>query len=454
MNALMTCWAGLADWLLTFALHSTVALALALLVTLALRRRALPLQELLLRLALVLPLPSSLLQHTCQWSLLALPLPSVASVELSFPGWEWWAHAQPGHEPGAVLPTAAGMAATPVPAIAAVDTDLRPWFAWLAVGLALAGVCGLARSYQRLRNLLADREPEQDRRVLGLAAELAQQAGFRQTPQLSRSLRLPTPVAMGWWRPEICLPLAAAGLDEACLRALLAHELAHLRRADPLWLGLKALLQALFPWQPLWTVWHRRWSLLSELQCDAAAVHHTSPTAVARCLLEVAGWLQPGRQPLPLASGMAARPSTLRIRVEAALAAGRPWPWPRGWRPLATLASLSALVLGVPSVGGDRQLPAARLPGGDTVAVSLPVAPSVLAPQPTSAATATRAGAATEAASVQAECAALAAEVAALRRAYAGRRADPKIERALVLLSQRLLVLEQLQARLEAALQR
>jgi Zn-dependent protease with chaperone function len=434
MNALMTCWAGPTDWLLTFALHSTVALALALLVAVALRRRALPLQELLLRLALVLPLPSSLLQHACQWSLVSWPLPSVAAVDLSLLGLEWWTPGQPGPEPGVVSSAVAELAATPAGAVVATGSDLRPWLAWMTVGLALAGLGGLGRSYQRLRRLLADREPEQDRRVLGLAAELAQQAGFRQTPQLSRSLRLSTPVAMGWWRPEICLPLAAAGLDEACLRALLAHELAHLRRADPLWLGLKALLQALFPWQPLWTVWHRRWSLLSELQCDAAAVHHTSPTAVARCLLEVASWLQPGRQPLPLASGMAARPSTLRIRVEAALAAGQPWPWPRGLRPSATLASLSALVLGVPSVQGDRP----------------PALPSPVS----AAAVATTVSPRAEVLAVQAEHAALVAEVAALQRAYAGRRPDPKIERALVLLSQRLLVLEQLQVRLEAALQR
>jgi len=449
MNAL----AHVADWLLTFALHSSVALSVALLVACAMRQRALPFQELLLRLALLLPLPSSLLQCACQWSPVAFSMPVVVGVDLPLPRWHW---SEPNHAAsGAAFPTPGAPATAPTsPAWnAPVGTDLRPWLTILAASAALLGLLALCRSYARLRTFLADREPEQDLRVLGLAAELAQRAGLRQTPHLSRSVRLSTPVAMGLWRPEICLPLAASQLDTPSLRALLAHELAHLRRADPLWLCLQALSQALFPWQPLWLVWRRRWTMLSELQCDAAAVHSTSPTAVARCLLEVAGWMQAGRQPLLLASGMAARPSTLRLRIEAALAAGEPLALPRGLQPVAALVSSLALVFGVPAVVGAPQAETASRPAvaAPAAVATAPAAPT--APTATPAWTPARTSV-TEAAAVSAEFAALAAEVASLRRAYAGRRPDPKIERALALLSQRLLVLEQLHARLEAALQR
>ena len=69
---------------------------------------------------------------------------------------------------------------------------------------------------------------------------------------------------------------------------MLGNELAHLRRADPAWMWLGAWLQALFPWQLLLAASRRQWSRVVELRCDAEAAQHTSATAVARCLIEVA----------------------------------------------------------------------------------------------------------------------------------------------------------------------
>jgi hypothetical protein len=173
-----------------------------------------------------------------------------------------------------------------------------------------------------------------------------------------------TPIAFGLLQPEICLPARAANMEPASLRAMLSHELAHLRRWDPAWMWLAALVQALCPWQLLLPVVRRRWSRVVELRCDAEAAARTSPTAVARCLLEVAEWLRPGSPAPAVALGMAARPSALRERVEAALAATHP-PAPRPLlRGALAGASLAALTLAAPGLHQSAPMPSA---GGDAL---------------------------------------------------------------------------------------
>ena len=60
-------------------------------------------------------------------------------------------------------------------------------------------------------------------------------------------------------RGEICLPQQAlTQLDAEQQAALLAHELAHVARRDPLWLLLSGALECLFFFQPLIRVASRR----------------------------------------------------------------------------------------------------------------------------------------------------------------------------------------------------
>lgn len=340
LDALDVLLLPLAGWLGTFALHSTIALGLTCWFVRLRRHRSLALQDMMLRQAMWLPFLSSTLQYLffgSMWDgLMAQPM--VTADDLA---------------PLMSLLEADSQSANFV----AMETiPSTPW-ATIVVGVAttssLLGFAWLWRMWRRLTRILATRCPETDPRVLSSAATMATHLGLRQSPHISRAQGLSTPIAFGFVRPEICLPARAAALDDASLCAMLGHELAHLRRADPVWMWLGAWIHAMFPWQLLLASTRREWSRVVELRCDAEAANHTSPTAVARCLIEVAEWLRPQSAPTTVALGMAARPSALRERVEAALACSAPVPTKRFAAGGVAVLSLATMTMAAPGVS-DR----------------------------------------------------------------------------------------------------
>ena len=95
------------------------------------------------------------------------------------------------------------------------------------------------------------------------------------------------PVACG--RRTVLLPkMLLVRLTPSQVRAVLAHETAHLRRADPLWTAaLSGFCQVLF-FQPLNFLVLRQWRRACEEVCDAEAVRATlEPLSLARSLLEL-----------------------------------------------------------------------------------------------------------------------------------------------------------------------
>ncbi len=85
----------------------------------------------------------------------------------------------------------------------------------------------------------------------------------------------------------VLLPPWAETFDPAHQRAMLAHELAHLRRRDPLWRPLQRLALAPLFFHPL--AWHalRRLEALAETLCDRDAAERSGGgRALAECLAE------------------------------------------------------------------------------------------------------------------------------------------------------------------------
>jgi hypothetical protein len=121
---------------------------------------------------------------------------------------------------------------------------------------------------------------------------------------------------------EICVPVRALReLPDDELRALLAHEAAHVVRRDAVWLMIAAAVRALGWWQPLNLVAAARLRLAMELSCDErAAAEPRERAALARCLIKVAEWnVRPLNDDGAVVATMASRGSALRRRLESLL---------------------------------------------------------------------------------------------------------------------------------------
>jgi len=161
--------------------------------------------------------------------------------------------------------------------------------------------------------------------------------------RLTVSERIEAPLALGTLFPQICVPSRAlTSLEPDLQEALLAHELAHIARFDPLWLTVARVIETLFFFQPLNRRARRELHNNAEFLCDAWAVEQTSDRlGLARCLAEVARWIVGEPKPLPVCA-MANLQSPLGQRIERILDEEPP----RRHQPRAVSGALAAVALG------------------------------------------------------------------------------------------------------------
>jgi beta-lactamase regulating signal transducer with metallopeptidase domain len=118
---------------------------------------------------------------------------------------------------------------------------------------------------------------------------LRRQMNIPRFVDLRLSTRLTNPLTAGVFRPWILLPVTAlTGLSPEQLEVVLAHELAHIRRADYLWNLLQTSVETLFFFHPaVWWI-SRRVREERELCCDDIAIAACSdPTVYASALLRL-----------------------------------------------------------------------------------------------------------------------------------------------------------------------
>lgn len=122
---------------------------------------------------------------------------------------------------------------------------------------------------------------------------------------------LRSPVATGIFDPVIFVPGDWDELPEAKRRMILAHELAHHRRRDPLWRLCAELACAIHWYHPLVRWMARRLAMQCEYACDAEVLRDGADAkAYAGLLCDFAG----SRQAPPLALAMA-ESSSLERRI-------------------------------------------------------------------------------------------------------------------------------------------
>lgn len=204
---------------------------------------------------------------------------------------------RPGAAAVAVSATASASADSDVPAKATWlprSIAISQSTATLLVALWFAGVTWQlgrrAKAYLGLHRLIAtsvrSRRLERDYRQMlpkGVAIHLCASFG---------------PAVAGTLRPKILLPeqLAAALPDEA-LRAVLLHEIAHIRRHDPLAHALQKIAEALFWWNPLMRRLGAALDTVREIACDVEASRSCdTPTDYADALLTAIEHLVPLRE--------------------------------------------------------------------------------------------------------------------------------------------------------------
>jgi polysaccharide export outer membrane protein len=191
------------------------------------------------------------------------------------------------------------------------------WLVGAALGCArlLLGAVGIWR-LKRTREPLPPQVAETIERLM-------QAMAFRVRPAVYCSQRVTQAVALGIFRPMVLLPASwALDLEPAMLEAVLAHELAHLRRWDlPLNL-LQRLVEAVFFFHP--AVWwcSRRMRLEREICCDELALAATGKRKKYAEALTFLAALSVRREPA-LAAGIGGSKMSLLERVRHVLGMSR-----------------------------------------------------------------------------------------------------------------------------------
>lgn len=113
--------------------------------------------------------------------------------------------------------------------------------------------------------------------------------GYQKAVVLLESTLIKTPMALGWLKPVVLLPLGIINqLSIAEVEAVLAHELAHIARRDWIFNLLQAFMEGLFYYHP--AVWWISAVVRREREncCDDAALAATgNPLAFAKALVLV-----------------------------------------------------------------------------------------------------------------------------------------------------------------------
>ncbi len=170
---------------------------------------------------------------------------------------------------------------------------------------------------------------------------LAQRLGVRRTVALVESPVVTAPIVIGWLRPMIMLPLGlATSMPAAWLDAILAHELAHLRRHDLALRMLQRGVEILLFFHPV--VWWlgRQLDEAREEACDDVVVDTLrDPLTYARALTE----LEAMRHPTRAALAAGATEGQLMHRIQHILHRSKNTPRPnhRWWQALTVVATMS-----------------------------------------------------------------------------------------------------------------
>lgn len=224
----------------------------------------------------------------------------------------------------AVAPFSAVPAPKPIQAAKTSPPPARPIWTWNQVVEALPFVWLSVSVLMLLRLgwsvwLLHRLEKSLSMGMCDRVTEIAHEMGLKRVPRLLIGPADAVPMVWGVWRPRLLLPAGFDEWDADKQRAVLLHELAHVKRGDPLALWAAQWVKALHWFNPL------AWLTLCQMRadqehaCDDTALRHgVRPSAYAQHLLDLSRHtrIAPG---LALCALTITRSAPVESRVEAIL---------------------------------------------------------------------------------------------------------------------------------------
>ena len=261
------------------------------------------------------------------------PAAHVAGAPVGSPGLDGSAPARAGHTPRG-LP----------------QFDLEPWLplfltVWLVGVLALT--LRLASGWVWVQRMKSHGTAPAAGALQAIAARLARRLHISRPVRLLESALVDVPTVIGWMKPVVLLPVSVlAGLTPRQLEAILAHELAHVRRHDYLVNLLQTLVETLLFYHP--AVWwlSRRIRAERENCCDDLAVSLCGdPYTYAKALADLEDLRGAGGQLVMAATGGSLLQRVRRL-LGAPTHAGRAPGWLAGSASVMVLLGIVAAALG------------------------------------------------------------------------------------------------------------
>lgn len=243
------------------------------------------------------------------------------------------------------------------------DQPAEPWITqcerilnqWLpaVIGFWLAGVLVLVcrlnlglLATKKIKSLAVETAPAEIEHVM---RALLTRLGIQRAVGLLHSTRVQAPSVIGWLRPAILLPVGCmAGLSTLQVEAILAHELAHIRRHDYLVSLFQSLVETLLFYHP--AVWWVSNQIRREREhcCDDLAVTVCGDRlAYAKAL----ALLEQRRGPIP-AGAFGATGGVLKMRIARLLGLKQQPDFPR--TPAVILLVLVLTTAGLAAWGSAR----------------------------------------------------------------------------------------------------
>jgi len=248
------------------------------------------------------------------------------------------------------------------PILASPSTDVesapltaqRNGTSWMMVlawiwGVGIAGFTpGYTYRILRFRRLLGTaRSPSAS--ILSMAAEIASWLGLKHIPEIRM---LPLRISPLVWslggKPRVLLPAALfESLDDAAQKAILTHELAHVRRKDHWVRWLELVMTTLFWWHPV--VWWacRQLQSLEDQCCDAMLVGMTPQSAktYAIALLDTLDFLS--ERPVVVPLGVTATRPQVSLSRRIAMLKNPPFHFRLNFGHFVLLAAAAALPMAI-----------------------------------------------------------------------------------------------------------